>query len=502
MCTETKAQPNSETLVNESDQTLVDSDSDQSSSGAVPERQGTRAKLRHLSRSTQFVICATIILGLTMTFVGNLVSQSIEDATVQTAAETGARYMQNLLEPFAQELTTAKALPDETIQTIDHLLSSTSLSTHVVSVKIWLPDGTIVYSTDKSTVQKTFPTEEISQALTGKIYTELDSDAESFTVDDVEDAFERSLNIPLYEIFAPLREAGTGKIVAVGEFYETAQALQREIDNVRKKVWAIVGAATTAMILLLFFIVRRGDKIIKQQETALEWRMNEQARLHSNNAALQRKVTKANREFTRINELTLRRIGADLHDGPAQLLSLILLRLEELEDSVGVADVEALEMIKRAGKDALNEVREISLGLALPEINDLTLHDALVLLAERHEERTETCVDLKLETLPDDVPIALKIGIYRFAQEALNNAYVHAGGKGQKLSASHTEGLLHVQVEDAGVGISTEKPNAPGRARTHLGLVGMRYRVESLGGVFTIESTPHAGTKARAQFKI
>ena len=100
MCTETKAQSNSETLVTESDQTLVESEADQTSSAAVPGRQSTRAKLRHLSRSTQFVICATIILGLTMTFVGNLVSQSIEDATVQTAAETGARFMQNFLEPF------------------------------------------------------------------------------------------------------------------------------------------------------------------------------------------------------------------------------------------------------------------------------------------------------------------------------------------------------------------------------------------------------------------
>jgi signal transduction histidine kinase len=502
MCTETKAQSNSETLVKESDQTLVESDADQTSSGAVPGRQSTGAKLRHLSRSTQFVICATLILGLTMTFVGNLVSQSIEDATVQTAAEAGARYMEHFLEPFVQGLTTAKELPDGTIQTIDHLLSNTSLSTHVVSVKIWLPDGTIVYSTDKSAVQKIFPTEEISQALTGKIYTELDNDLEDDTTDNIEDAFERSLNIPLYEIFAPLREAGTGKIVAVGEFYETAQALQREITNVRQKVWAIVGTATMAMLLLLFFIVRRDDKIIKKHETALKWRMHEQEKLHSNNAALQRKVTTANREFSRINELTLRRIGADLHDGPAQLLSLILLRLEELEDSEGASDGEVLEMIRRAGKDALNEVREISLGLALPEVNDLTLHDALVLLAERHEERTETRVELELDTLPDDVPIAHKICIYRFAQEALNNAYIHAGGKGQKLSASHSEGLLEVQVEDAGVGISTEKPSVPGRGKTHLGLVGMRYRVESLGGIFIIESAPHAGTKARAQFKI
>ncbi|WP_458238196.1 sensor histidine kinase, partial [Pseudomonas sp. P5_A2_2] len=106
------------------------------------------------------------------------------------------------------------------------------------------------------------------------------------------------------------------------------------------------------------------------------------------------------------------------------------------------------------------------------------------------------------DTLADDVPAAHKICIYRFAQEALNNAYIHAGGKGQKLSASHSEGLLQVQVEDAGVGIPTEKPSVPGRGRTHLGLVGMRYRVESLGGIFIIESAPHTGTKARAQFKI
>jgi len=502
MCTETKAQSNTETLVEKSDQTLVGSEAGQTSSGGAPGTHSTLAKLRHLSRSTQFVIFATIILGLTMTFVGNLVSQSLEDATIQTAAETGARYMQNFLEPFVQGLTTAKELPDGTIQTIDHLLASTSLSTHVVSVKIWLPDGTIVYSTDKSTVRKTFPTKEISKALTGKIYTDLDNDLEDYTEDDTEDAFERSLNIPLYEIFAPLREAGSGKVVAVGEFYETAEALQREITNVRKKVWVIVGPATIAMILLLFFIVWRGDKIIKQHETSLKLRIQEQARLHSNNATLQRKVTTANREFSRINELTLRRIGADLHDGPAQLLSLILLRLEELEDSQGASNVEVLEMIRRAGEDALNEVREISLGLALPEVNDLTLHDALVLLAQRHEERTETRVDMELDTLPNDVPIAHKICIYRFAQEALNNAYIHAGGKGQKLSASYFEGLLEVQIEDAGVGISTEKPSVPGRGRTHLGLVGMRYRVESLGGIFLIESAPHAGTKAKAQFKI
>ncbi|WP_044870705.1 ATP-binding protein [Pseudomonas sp. LFM046] len=502
MCTETKDQPNGETKVSESDATLVESEADENASQGAAYSEVGRFRLRQLSRSTQFVISAALILGLTMTFVGNLVTQSIEDATVQAAAETGARYMENFLEPFVQELGTSRVIPEETIQTIDKLLSETSLSTHIVSVKIWLPDGTIVYSTDKSVIQKKFKITEISNALAGNITTALDEDIGVNPVDDVEDAFEKRLNVPLYEIFAPLREAGTGKILAVGEFYETAEALQREITKVHKKVWLIVGTATISMLLLLFFIVRRSDLIIRKQEEILRARMREQAMLLSNNAFLQNRVDAANREFSRINELTLRRIGADLHDGPAQLLSLILLRLEELDDSENAANKEVFEMVRHAGQDALDEVREISLGLALPEINDLTLQEALVLLAARHEDRTDTQVDMELEALPDDVPVSHKICIYRFAQEALNNAYAHAGGKGQKLSAAYRDGLLEVQVEDSGDGISAEKPGVQARGRTHLGLVGMRYRVESLGGVFTIDSAPHAGTRAKAQFRI
>lgn len=472
------------------------------SNSRLPGWQKVCAPLRRLSRASQFVIAASIILGLTMTFVGNLVSKTIERSSVQAAADAGALYMTTFLEPYVQELTTTGSLSVQTAQAIDHLMTSPTLNSHVISVKIWSPDGTVLYSTNKEVVNKSFSTAEIDLAFEGNTVTEWG------TLNEAENSYERSLGIPLYEIYAPLREFGTGRIIAVGEFYELAEVLEQEIALVRQEVWIVVGTATVAMLLLLFAIVHRGERIIMRQQHALSSQMQEQTLLHAKNIGLQRKITTANQAFSRINELTLRRCGADLHDGPAQLLTLILVRLDELNTlqernrNAAQPEGDALETIRNAARDALREVREISRGLALPEINGMSLRQELELAVQRHQQRTETKVDLTCRSLPENVPAPYKVCIYRFIQEALNNAYRHAGGKGQVVLASYDQGLLRIQVTDAGDGISTDSLETTGAGRTRLGLAGMRYRVESLGGKFHIHSIPGTGTKVSAQFRL
>jgi signal transduction histidine kinase len=449
----------------------------------------------NLSRSTQFVIAAALILGLTMFFVGKLVSARIERAAVQSAAEAGAHYMEAFLEPYVQEMSRDNGLSATSVESLDRLMESRSLKRHIVSIKIWRADGTVVYSTDKSITNRKFPTDEIAEALEGNVVTNLES------LDQEENEFERKLDLPLYEIYAPLREFNTRKIIAVGEFYEKADSLEQEINRVRQQVWMVVGAATIAMLALLFFLVRRGDKIIQRQQIALRLRLLEQTRLHISNAALQRKMTTATQEFSRINELTLRRIGADLHDGPAQLLTLILIRLDDLAENCTTVDQEALETIRGAATDALREVRDLSRGLALPEINDLSLQEELQLVAQRHEQRTGTKVKLTLGPLPDPTSMPLKLCLYRFVQETLNNAYRHAQGKGQIISADYTEGVLHISVQDSGPGMAVDAMVVEPAGRTRLGLAGLRYRVESLGGQFSIDSCD-AGTSVNARFKL
>lgn len=479
MTTDAKVESISTTLVENGDGTLVE-----------PTSSGWR-RLGSANRSVQFVLAAALILGVSMTFVGSLVSQQIRLAAAQSAGEGAAIYMEAYLDEYVQELASARSLKPESVQAIDALVSQTSLNSHIVSVKIWLPDGSNVYSS-KRPVFYYHPAGPIAAAMQGEVVTRLSP------LDHDEHAYERSFNQPLYETYVPLREFGSGRIIAIGEFYE----MEHEIASIHLQVWAIIAAATLAMLVLLFLIVRRGDRIIDRQQAILRQQMCEREALHQQNTALQQRVNTASHEFATINELTHRRLGADLHDGPAQLLTLILLRLDELAALSTSTTREPLETIRNAAQESLREIRGISRGLALPEINELNLDELLKLVVQRHEQRSETKVQLDLGELPEALSLSYKICVYRLVQEALNNAFHHAGGQGQRVSAKCRQGVLEVQVAETGAGIDKGLQAATGSHRSRLGLVGMRYRVESLGGTFELESAPGQGTRVTARFDL
>ena len=158
------------------------------------------------------------------------------------------------------------------------------------------------------------------------------------------------------------------------------------------------------------------------------------------------RIRNAHHRSTEINELFLRRVSAELHDGPAQLLGFGLLRLDALRPlkqepswldrrTEPCEAPDEFETVRSALADALNEIRVISAGLAPPELIDLSLSEALEMAASRHARRTGTTVGSDIGGLPDCVDASLKVCLYCFAQEGLNNAFRHASGRGQALSA-------------------------------------------------------------------
>ena len=101
----------------------------------------------------------------------------------------------------------------------------------------------------------------------------------------------------------------------------------------------------------------------------------------------------------------------------------------------------------------------------------------------------------RASTRPDRIAGALlsapeKICVFRFIQEALNNAYRHASGQGQAVDVDLRDGRLAVAVSDAGPGFDPATVRADG-----LGLAGLKERVESIGGQFEMQTSP-AGTRA------
>ncbi len=218
------------------------------------------------------------------------------------------------------------------------------------------------------------------------------------------------------------------------------------------------------------------------------------------NEDLRLKLQKSNDQAADVNERTLQRIGADLHDGPAQLLTYSLMRLGKFSPLVEVTDgakgKEELNSMRIALTDTLTEVRNISRGLSLPHLEDVTLEQTILLAVTLHREQTGGRVELTTTALPNPVPQAVKVCVYRVVQESLTNGYRHGKGIDQKVACSFDK-VLNLEISDAGPGFELKTENSVG-----LGLSGMRSRVGALGGTLDVISSPETGTEVKIQIDI
>jgi signal transduction histidine kinase len=193
-----------------------------------------------------------------------------------------------------------------------------------------------------------------------------------------------------------------------------------------------------------------------------------------------------------------------LHDGPAQDLSLALLELDNVIVACGeipAADscAQQLESIQQSVRRALQEIRTTSVGLMLPQLGNLTLAETVRHAVRAHERRTGVRIDAQLGPLPVNAPLATKIAVYRVVQESLTNGVRHAGGIGQEVQIDADDSIVTVRVTDHGSGFDATRVLA---SDEHMGLVGMRERVESLGGMLVIESSPGYGTSVIARLPL
>jgi signal transduction histidine kinase len=456
-----------------------------------------------LSLAQRFLIGSLVILAAGMAGIGLWVSRQIEDGVVHRTASATALYVDSLIASPLQDLATASDLSAESVARLDWLMRDTPLGQQVAVFRVWDPTGRIVYSTMPATVGQRFPVEgELAEALRGEVTAD---------VGRLEGDVETAPGLPrnnLLEIYSPVRGSGTDDVIAVAEFYYRTEDLQRDINRARWRSWLVVGGTTVAIYLVLAVFVQRASNTIGRQQRALAAQVGRLTDLLGQNEELHRRVRGAAARTTALNERFLRRFAAELHDGPAQDISLALLRLDHVAARCAGADWEPaqqddtardLDLVETSLRHALQEVRATSAGLMLPRLGDLTVAEVIDHATRAHRLRTRTDVEVEIGDLPDDAPLPTKIAIYRIVQEALTNAWRHAGGRGQSVTATRRDGSIRVDVADGGPGFDVA---TMGGAEDHLGLLGMRERVESLGGVFWIESAPELGTRVTATLPI
>jgi signal transduction histidine kinase len=424
-----------------------------------------------LSLASQFALAGGIVMAVAAVAGGFFVSSRIEETIVRNTANSTALYMESFVAPLKQDLATTADLSDASHAEIRRLLDETALGQRVVSFKIWGEGGLLIEGPDAGLVGTRFdPTDNLQQAWKGEVRADFNDTG------DAEDLEEHALGLPLLEIYAPIREAKSGRVIAVAEFYEVASQLQLDLVRARRLAWGTVGAALLLIGGSLFAIVLRGSRTIDRQLAALK-------EMVDRNRALRLRVQGAAARFSAVNDQSLRRIGADLHDGPAQLMAFAALRLDGLRrDVVGAKAQAEVDEVARAVKDSILEIRNISRGLSLPDIELRPLDDILQGVAEAHSVRTgaPVRVDCPPTGLPE-VPIAVKICCFRFVQEGLNNSWRHAMGKDQEVQLRIKDNLLRLCVLDRGPGFANLPIYISGELNG-LGLAGLTDRVESLGG--------------------
>jgi signal transduction histidine kinase len=216
-------------------------------------------------------------------------------------------------------------------------------------------------------------------------------------------------------------------------------------------------------------------------------------------------VLRAGRRMLSVSEEELQRIILDIHDGPVQKLfvvsshlALLAARLTETSDEALRRDLAPMvERLQDLMDGALGEIRSTLSSFRMAEFQQRGLASVLSGLAMQHETLTGNEVDILFEGILPAVSMPVKITLYRVLQEALSNAYRHAGVDRHEVWLRWREGFVELEVIDEGRGF--EPPPLDGPAGTereeHIGLRGMRERVHLVGGQLQVISRPGEGTR-------
>lgn len=236
-------------------------------------------------------------------------------------------------------------------------------------------------------------------------------------------------------------------------------------------------------------VCRRIPKPFEADEVELLSTFAHQAAVAMENARLYEQL----KEMAVIEERE--RIAREMHDGLAQQLGYLHLRIAQLEANPATAPIqEDIRTLKKVAAVAYDEVRQAILGLRTMVSRGLGLVPTLTEYLHDFSQQTGIAVELKIADERATMPSAYaEIQLIRIIQEALANVRKHAMAKRACVSFTMEEGNTKITIEDDGIGFDPEKATQSGR--TGFGLQSMRERAELAGGTYAIESQPQAGTR-------
>jgi len=437
-----------------------------------------RRRLRVLSLTQRFLIIALAIIATAIVLLGTIISDAVRFGVTDGVANTAAAGFDSLVANSIGPVFDNDVLTDEDHVRLSTLfeIGSDAQSTRLIQLRIFRLNGEMLYEATDGIVDAD-RAERFEQALAGQVT----SDVVELPILPLGPLGTHPITV--LRLYTPLHESGTDRVAGVAALYYSARSLLDIQAQTQTAVWSSVLIVGGAAVALLIAFVSAADRTITRQAQQLSVNLDRSRQLSEEIRGLHNVSEQLRVDAIDANEQLLARVGSDIHDGPLQLMTLAILQLtRSAKDAASIAS-DALKPAIALTTQAMTDLRNLSVGLVLPELEGLTLEQTLILAVQRHEGATGSAVSREIIGLDDPVEPDIQICLYRIVQESLSNAYRHSGGRDQSVVARHADGSILVEVTNTPALVASQESEF----RPRLGLRGMRLRLEAVGGTMAVE---------------
>ncbi len=284
------------------------------------------------------------------------------------------------------------------------------------------------------------------------------------------------------------------------EAYEKADSLRVELAVKREMEKYLIKRRNELEIRIKDAIktVQKADKLITQVGVALGYLTGDLQEVSLQLEGLQQKQL-LGLKIIKAQEEERQRVARDIHDGPAQMMSNVVLKAEICERLIDSDPDKArmeLQNLKKIMRDSLQDVRKIIYNLRPMSLDDLGLVPTLQRYVLTFQEETGISVSFITKGSQPELKPVISLTVFRIVQEALNNVAKHAKANTVVMQLEFLDENLRLFVYDDGVGFDTARLNERNEdVSSGFGLVSMRERIELLGGDMRISSEPGKGTR-------
>lgn len=244
--------------------------------------------------------------------------------------------------------------------------------------------------------------------------------------------------------------------------------------------------------------VGKAEKLVAQVGTVLTYLSGDLQKLdeHFENAESKRLIAI---RIIKAQENERRRIAREIHDGPAQAMSNVVLKAEICEKMAGIdidRTIGELRNLKDVVRLCLKDVRRVIYDLRPMSIDDLGLKTTLQKYIENFRNEHSINIDLKIKGNDKRIKDSnISLAVFRVVQEALNNTYKHADATSVSIQLECADKSILLRIKDDGKGFDISSLSELTRDDDGgFGIIGMKERIELLEGEFTINSETNVGT--------